>query len=153
MGKRGPAPKPTELKRLAGNPGKRPLNESEPKPTGTPACPSWLGKEAKAEWKRILPALVELNLIGKVDRAALAAYCVSFATFREAEEAIQKHGYIFSTENGYLQQRPEVGIRSKALEQMRQFLSEFGMTPSSRTRLVVPPPKEIELDPMSEFLS
>ena len=30
MGKRGPAPKPTALKVLQGNPGKRKLNDSEP---------------------------------------------------------------------------------------------------------------------------
>jgi hypothetical protein len=32
MGKRGPSPKPTSLKVLQGNPGKRKINKSEPKP-------------------------------------------------------------------------------------------------------------------------
>ncbi len=38
MGQRGPAPKPTALRILEGNPGKRPLNASEPRPrAGRPA--------------------------------------------------------------------------------------------------------------------
>jgi phage terminase small subunit len=43
MGLRGPAPKPTAIKRLEGNPGKRKLNEMEPKMTvGVPECPDHL---------------------------------------------------------------------------------------------------------------
>jgi P27 family predicted phage terminase small subunit len=151
MGQRGPAPKPTELKRLAGNPGKRKLNEAEPKPLGVPSCPAWLSREAKAEWRRVLPELVRLGIIGKVDGAALAGYCCAYATFRQAEEAIQTHGLTFETGTGYRAQSPEVGIRSKALEQMMQYLSEFGMSPSSRSRIVTPPKPEPE-DPMAEFL-
>src|SRR5688572_9415358 len=53
MGKRGPAPRPTHLRVLDGNPSKRPLNGDEPMPDGAPTCPTILDKEAKQEWKRI----------------------------------------------------------------------------------------------------
>ena len=152
MGKRGPAPKPTALKRLEGNPGKRPLPQNEPTPTGIPVCPSWLSREAKAAWRLYVPELEALGIVGAVDSAALAALCTCYATFKRADEAIQEHGLTFETPNGYIQQRPEVSIRSKALEQMRQYLSEFGMSPSSRSRIVAPPKEEPE-DPMAEFLS
>ena len=47
MATRGRKPKPTALKVLEGNPGKRPLNENEPKPERkAPECPSWLEPEA-----------------------------------------------------------------------------------------------------------
>ena len=50
MATRGRKPKPTALKVLEGNPGKRPLNENEPKPENkAPRCPSWLEQEAKNE--------------------------------------------------------------------------------------------------------
>ncbi|MCL5994484.1 MAG: hypothetical protein M1546_00320, partial [Chloroflexi bacterium] len=50
---RGPAPKPTALKVLAGNPGKRPLNGSEPQyPTELPTCPRPLSAIAKREGHR-----------------------------------------------------------------------------------------------------
>ena len=41
MATRGRKPKPTALKVLEGNPGKRPLNENEPiPPKGSIKCPS-----------------------------------------------------------------------------------------------------------------
>ena len=51
----GRKPKPTALKKLEGNPGKRKLNTKEPVPgKGMPDCPKWLLPEAKKEWKRLL---------------------------------------------------------------------------------------------------
>ena len=39
----GRKPKPTAIKELEGNPGKRKLNKKEPKPEkGMPVCPEWL---------------------------------------------------------------------------------------------------------------
>ena len=46
----GRKPKPTALKKLEGNPGKRKLNTKEPIPAkGMPNCPEWLLPEAKKE--------------------------------------------------------------------------------------------------------
>lgn len=54
MAQRGRKPKPTAVKVLEGNPGKRSLNTAEPKPEKkAPRCPSWLEDEAKKEWKRM----------------------------------------------------------------------------------------------------
>ena len=54
MTTRGRKPKPTAMKELEGNPGKHPLNTSEPKPNKkAPACPKWLEPEAKKEWRRL----------------------------------------------------------------------------------------------------
>ena len=72
MGRRGPAPKPTALKRLQGNPGKRALNDSEPRPTATmPRCPTHLQGEARAEWRRVARGLHDAGLLTQIDRAAL----------------------------------------------------------------------------------
>lgn len=50
----GRKPKPTAVKKLEGNPGKRKLNTKEPVPAkGMPTCPNWLLPEAKSEWKRL----------------------------------------------------------------------------------------------------
>src|SRR5689334_3828108 len=54
MGFRGPAPKPTAIKKIQGNPGKRPLNENEPQlEPGIPECPDYLDEIARKEWARI----------------------------------------------------------------------------------------------------
>jgi len=56
---RGRRPKPTRLKMLTGNPGKRPLNPNEPRPEATiPDAPAELSAGARAEWDRLAADLV-----------------------------------------------------------------------------------------------
>lgn len=136
---RGRKPKPTALKILDGNPGRRPLREREPEPRiGRPSCPHWLDLEAKREWRRISRELHAMGLLTQADRAALAAYCQCWSDWRSAVEAIREHGRTFSTEKGEIRQRPEVALGQKALTLLKSYLVEFGLTPSSRTRISVP---------------
>ena len=54
MATRGRKPTPTAIKELEGNPGKRKLNDKEPRPEKkAPSCPKWLEPEAKKEWRRL----------------------------------------------------------------------------------------------------
>ncbi len=63
----GRKPKPTAMKKLEGNPGKRKLNTNEPVPArGMPACPDWLLPEAKKEWKCLADLMNQMALIVKV---------------------------------------------------------------------------------------
>lgn len=147
----GRPPKPTALKQLAGNPGHRPLNNTEPQFERTlPKCPTFIKGEARREWKRVVIELFDAGLLTSIDRAALAAYCQAWARWVEAEKRITENGYTFKTESGYQQQTPWVGIANSALDLMRKFMSEFGMTPSSRSRVKVEKPKEV--DPFEEFV-
>lgn len=149
-------PKPVALKILEGNRGKRPLNMNEPKPDKTlPKCPKWLLPEAKKEWKRVVPELSRLGLLTKVDGAALIGYCQSWARYVEAEKYLsdEKHDTVFVTDNGYMQQVPHISISQKYLSICKSFMAEFGLTPSSRGRMVLPSSPE-EDDPMERlFLS
>lgn len=147
----GRRPKPTKLKELAGNPGHRTLNNAEPRPGGIPACPTHLDREARAEWKRIARELTGLGLLTSVDRAALAAYCAAYSRWVKAEEQVQKFGLVIkSPKSGYPIANPYVGIANTALDQMRRFLIEFGMTPASRSRIHVDAPGEE--DPFDAFM-
>ena len=93
MATRGRKPKPTAVKVLEGNPGKRPLNMYEPVPEKkAPECPSWLNDEAKEEWDRLADKMVNLGTLTEMDMAAFAGYCQSYARWKEAEEFIEKHG-------------------------------------------------------------
>ena len=152
MGERGPAPKPTAIRELEGNPGHRPINRNEPKPEPGAVCPDWLPDEAKAEWGRVAPELERMGLLTKVDTSALAAYCAAYARWRAAEEAIAEHGLTFVTSSGYAAQRPEVGIANKAMADIRAFCKEFGLTPSARGRMSVPGADE-PTDPLEKMLS
>lgn len=134
----GRKPKPTNILRLEGNPGKRPLNDKEPQPkVAIPDCPEFMFPEAKKEWKRIILQLKILGLISEIDSAALMGYCQSYAMAQKAAEAIKLSGLTCVTDKGNVIQNPEVGVFNTALSNMHKFLVEFGMTPSSRSRIKV----------------
>ena len=137
MATRGRKPKPTALKLLEGNPGKRPINEHEPvPPKGTVKCPTWLEPEAKKEWKRLAPSLEAMGVLTQADLTAFAGYCQAYARWKEAEEVISQHGSIFQTPSGYVQQVPQVSIAQQNLKIMQSFCSEFGLTPATRARII-----------------
>lgn len=147
----GRKPKPTALRKAQGNPGHRPLNKNEPQPTGIPKCPPHLDAAAKREWKRIGAELIALGLLTSVDRAALAAYCASWSRWVHADEQVQKFGAVIkSPKSGYPVPNPYVSVGNTALDHMRKFLTEFGMTPSSRSRIQVAPTDAA--DPFAEFM-
>ena len=153
MAQRGRKPKPTAIKELEGNPGKRELNQNEPKPKkNAPKCPAWLDAEAKKEWKRVSKQLEEIGVLTEVDMAAFAGYCEAYSRWKDAEEFISKHGTIFKTPSGYWQQVPHVSIAQTYLKIVIKFCEQFGMTPSSRSRIVAEKNGADTDDPMEMML-
>jgi P27 family predicted phage terminase small subunit len=143
---RGRRPKPTRLKLLMGNPGKRPINMDEPKPEfAIPDCPSELGPVAQTEWHRLAAELGKLRILTHLDRAALAAYCGAYALWAEATENIQKFGTMVKSPTGYPIQSPYVSIANRQAEIMMRIASEFGFTPASRSRISAPAKAEPSL--------
>ena len=152
MAQRGRKPKPTAIKVLEGNPGKRALNTAEPKPKSkAPKCPGWLDTEAKKEWRRMAKQLEQLGLLTEVDMAAFAGYCQAYARWKEAEEFISQHGTIVKTPSGYWQQVPQVSIGQTYLKIMNKFCEQFGLSPSARSRIVTGQ-GDTEEDPMELML-
>ena len=109
-------------------------------PKKKPACPSWLDKEAKAEWRRIVNDLYSAGLLKEIDRTALANYCQLYSTWKAASILVQEKGILIKTTNGNIIQSPALGVANVAGREMMKALQQFGMTPSSRSRLV--PDKE-----------
>lgn len=116
-------------------------------------CPTWLDKEAKSEWKRVIKELIEKEEIKAADTKALEGYCQSYSKWKSCEKYIQEHGYTFSTPNGYEQQRPEVSIGNKAQSEMRAWARELGLTPSSRSRIKAPSSVEDEDEEMGSMIA
>ena len=137
---RGRKPKPLVIRALEGNPGKRPLNDREPTPPeGVPDCPNYLDDEAKAEWFRTAKVLSDMGLLSVADRTALAAYCVVYSRWLKAEEQVKKFGSIVkSPEKGFPMKSPYLTVADQAMDAMHKFMVEFGLTPSSRSRIRVP---------------
>lgn len=132
---RGRKPTPTALKVVRGNPGGRPLNEDEPKPKGEVRAPEYLSEMAAAHWPVVAEQLRNAGVLTSMDVAALALYCESFARWQQAQALIAKTGLVVPGQKGTFTQSPYVVISNAAFEQMRRLLIEFGMTPSSRSRV------------------
>jgi P27 family predicted phage terminase small subunit len=138
MGLRGPAPKPTSIKRLEGNPGKRKLNELEPTPkAGAPECPDYLDEVARREWDRLTAILVSMKVLTEADYIALANLCQAYSTLMNAQKQMNKTGILYKSKSGYIQQSPLLGIIHTQTTIVNNLLREFGLTPSSRTRVAV----------------
>jgi P27 family predicted phage terminase small subunit len=151
--KSGPKPQPTAKKKLHGNPGRRPLPKNEPKPTisaGVPRPPKSLDKIARKEWIKKAKRLHPAGLLTEIDLTALEAYCVTYATWVAAREHLAEHGMVMRAASGYPLQSPYLAIANKAMVEMRKWIVEFGMTPSSRSRVeAVPVKKE---NPLKDFM-
>jgi P27 family predicted phage terminase small subunit len=137
----GPPPTPTEILKLRGStvPGRR--RTAEPKfQSKAPSCPSWLGKEAKAEWRRQVKLLLAVKVIAESDRAMLATYCEAWGEFVDLCHTIDEvlrgdrlTGYTEVIQKGL------IGAKNKAAERVLKLADRFGFSPSARTRLQVQP--------------
>lgn len=145
MGARGPSAKPTALKILEGNPGKRTVNGNEPRfrlseESKTP--PPWLGRYGKKEWKRVFPLLEKNGLVTDADYLALCGYCQCADTWITAEKVKREKGLVTVSATGTHLPHPAVGIASHALQNLLRYAREFGLTPSARTALTAQPAEE-----------
>ena len=136
---------PTQLKVLRGNPGRRPI-KPEPQPriaAEIPAPPDHLTDDARLEWLRVTPELHHLGLLTVLDLQPLVAYCDAYGRMMTAKRAIAimaakdplTRGLMIKTTNGNMIQNPLIGTANTAALNMVRFASEFGLTPSARTRL------------------
>ncbi len=138
MGVRGRRPKPTELKKLAGNPGKRPLNEAEMQapPADKSAAHMQLGKDGEAMWNILAPMLAELGVLKATDLPALEMTCLHYGLARRAWRMLDKSGLTAKTVDS-IKGHPAASIFIANSRAFKGYLTEFGLTPSSRSRLPV----------------
>lgn len=129
----GLKPTPTEILKARGSKyAKERTDANAPLfPPGSPSCPSGLPREGKAEWRRIVPQLLEAGLLSVANRAALAAYCQAWADWQEAEAKLKKEGKVLTAASGYKYVHPWVAIARNARAETVQLAATFGMTRSS----------------------
>ncbi len=172
MPKPGTKPLPTKIKELRGgkNTYHRKPNKKEPQPETSdkvPKAPAYLSKVAQAEWRRMAKLLHPIGLLTKVDEVALSAYCSCFDQWVDATAHVQKFGPIVSTPKkdkngvvlkdkkgkvltGGMEYSPYLAVSNRAMVEMRKWMTEFGMTPSSRSNVQATEKKKN--DPLEEFM-
>lgn len=124
---RGRKPAPTALKLLRGVQACR-INDKEPvlAAAAIAAPPAWFGEYGAELWNRLMPVVVEAGLLTVGDMPAFEQLCDTYDTIRRD---------------------PGDG---DAQDRFRRLLVEFGLTPSSRSRLKSS--KAGPVDKMAEFL-
>lgn len=106
-----------------------------------PGEPAWLGGEALEEWRRIVPILEKVKVLNEMDQQLLAAYCSAAGISVQAQKIVNRDGIMprRSTAKGkrlYVV-HPMIKVAQEARAQALRFAIEFGLTPASRSRVVV----------------
>lgn len=166
---RGRKPKPTALQIAQGDPRKLGKNKLEEKlaaepdvKRGLPDCPRYLRGRARHAWGFWAEELAHMNLDAKPDAMMLEGACVAWAKAVEADLILARDGLIVedsiidkkSGERIVLKRKrnPADHISNSAWRQVRAFCSEFGLSPTSRTRLSVGKRDTAEME-IAELLS
>ncbi|MFT8210865.1 MAG: phage terminase small subunit P27 family [Symbiopectobacterium sp.] len=150
----GRRPKPTALKLITGNPGRRPLNSAEPTPPPySVPPPTHLSNNAKKTWERLTILLNSMSVLTIADAFALERLCDIYDEILRYRAMIQSNGETFEvhSQNGVLiKANPAVSMLSDADKRFKSYLVEFGLTPAARTK-VKTHDTEKEPDELDEF--
>jgi P27 family predicted phage terminase small subunit len=151
MARRGPKTAPTAVKLVKGVSPYR-INRNEPvAPVGAPEVPAMVAGDPVAleEWRRMVPILMNMSMLTQADGAALGLYCLSYSRFRQAHEQLAKEGLVVVSLTGVEKPSPLLAVEARAVDTMRKLLSEFGLSPSSRSSIRAGGPVADEL---AEFM-
>jgi len=132
---KGRKPKPSALRLLQGNPGRRPYNNREPKfSPGAPDCPPHLDALGRQEWFRVTAELDAQNLLTKVDRGAISIYCSNWSRYVKCERILDKSS-MREVVKGRVQNHGLLRVSNACQDRMMKVIVEYGFTASSRTRI------------------
>lgn len=132
MGKENQA-KPALIKRLSGNPGKRPINDG-PKAAGKPQPPKNMSPFALVVWRRLLGCM-PAGVYFSIDEFILASFCEAVALHRLASEMIQEHGPVSTGHTGQPVISPWVKIQSDQARLIMALAARLGLDPIARQQI------------------
>ena len=141
MGLRGPAPKPTKLRQLEGNPGRLPINENEPEPEPGADPPDWLPVAAREEWRRLAPVLEACGLLTKADGNVFAAYCDAVVNFATLSQAVAELDSLVMKDNYGRRPAAEISAQRNYAELVLKLGAKLGLSPADRTGVKATKPK------------
>jgi len=141
---------PTKLKEIRGTLAKSRELDNEMQVSEVakpPAPPKWLSPTAKEQWVLITNELFNLRMLHSVDLALIEAYCNAIALHIETEQTLQETGRIqvYRDEDGRIKHSqivPLVTVSKQALSDAVKLATQFGLTPSARTKINAERPLE-----------
>ena len=134
----GRKPNPLSQKKREGSKERKPKG-SLSAPCERPPCPKNLSLEEKSVWSEITEELGQMKLLSRVDAHSLEMYSQNFSQMRRLQKFVRDKGETYEVETkagGIMYRaRPEVSILQRCRQMHKSLLSEFGLSPSARTRL------------------
>ena len=133
----GPPPKPSELKRKQGNPGKQKLPKLASVTALQPAtafAPAHLSEQSQQLWHKLR---AEAFWISNTDESNLQFLCEKLDRRNEIIAKLQASDFVLFTDKGYAYANPLVGMLSTIEVEITKLFSLLGLTPTDRTRLGV----------------
>ena len=133
----GNPPKPNELKRAQGNPGKRPLPalaSVTALPPATAVAPEHLSPASQELWQKLRESAF---WISNTDQSLLKLLCEKLDRRNEYIAKLQNSDFVLITDKGYSYSNPLVGMLSTIETEITKLFSLLGLTPTDRTRLGV----------------
>lgn len=152
----GRRPKPTALKLVHGNAGKRAINKKEPKPAREiPSCPAHLDDSGKVAWGRLSVLLDRMGVLTEADTFALERLADCYTDILECRKLVERDGRTYTTTTAQgdtlIKGNPAVNQLRAADAQFKSYLVEFGLTPAARSKVHATPDEDDKKDPLSEF--
>ena len=139
---RGPKPTPTNLIAFTGGKQRTAKKVKDREQRGAvefdvsvPPPPDDMPERGKTIWLETATKLAKLRVMTEADTAALELYVHSWMRWKDATKQIADTSLIIMSPKNYPLQNPLLPIANKAQEQCLKILTEFGLTPSSRTRV------------------
>ncbi|HYG02119.1 MAG TPA: phage terminase small subunit P27 family [Chryseosolibacter sp.] len=146
---RGAKPKPRDQKKAAGTLRKDRSFADEmifDSLTDKPKAPEFLGEYGRAEWDRVVTQLFARGILSETDLTIIQSYCYEMEQYYSDRDIIKSgNKYIRMTNKAgetYLAVHPAVNAGNKHLANALKIATEFGLTPSSRTRISTSGAKE-----------
>jgi P27 family predicted phage terminase small subunit len=137
---RGRKAKPTARKKLEGNPGKRKLNKREPRPKASERiAAAEIDRRAHEFIAAYAPQLQAMGLLTDADQAALELMSVHYSIAWRAAEIVTREGLMLKNAFGWAK-HPLLQVLRDNSTAFKSYAAEFGLTPSSRSRISVPEP-------------
>jgi P27 family predicted phage terminase small subunit len=131
-------PQPLRLRRLHGNPSRRPLppENEELEPRGGPlgAAPAYLSAEAKAVWERLNDSM-PMGVIALCDADLLCAYVTAVALFEQACRELQRTPAVVMGANDVPVVNPWCRLQIRHSLLILRLGSELSLSPTSRASL------------------
>lgn len=144
----GRPPKPSRMRHLEGNRGKRPIPNGIGS-HGSPLMPQHLDDEQRGIWRQI-EAGMPPGLLTLADSQAIERMCVAWARFRECQRKIAQLTLFSRGSTGQLAMSPIVRIQNLAAREMHLAGEALGLSPVARARISAP--EGLDDDPLTLLL-